>query len=225
MTEEEWLECNLPGKMIWYTRQTTSDRKRILLGVACLRRIEQYLPGPIAKQAVGLLERYADGEEPEADMARMREDAMEEGLAFPNPTGNRIPQQFGGIAVYYSDDIELLMENCGEATAWAKANTPEGISGPEEQAQCKLIREIVGNPFRPITINHTWLTSTVTNLATTLYKDRLMPSGELDNSCLAVLADALEDAGCDNVDILTHLRSLGPHMRGCFGLDLILGKA
>jgi hypothetical protein len=64
----------------------------------------------------------------------------------------------------------------------------------------------------------------VTPLASVAYEDRALPSGELDPARLSVLADALEDAGCTDPDLLGHLRSAGPHVRGCWVVDLILGK-
>jgi hypothetical protein len=87
-----------------------------------------------------------------------------------------------------------------------------------------LLHEIIGNPFRPVNVERAWLTPTVTSLAATAYEERSLPSGELDPSHLAVLADALEDAGCQDADILGHLRSPGPHVRGCWALDAILGR-
>ena len=87
-----------------------------------------------------------------------------------------------------------------------------------------VLRDIFGNPFRPVTFNAAWRTSTVTNLAQAIYDDRLLPSGLFDNQRLGVLADALEEAGCDNADILGHLRGGGEHVRGCHVIDLILGK-
>jgi hypothetical protein len=100
-----------------------------------------------------------------------------------------------------------------------------GERGTEEAAcQARLVRELFGNPFFPVTILPAWLTPTVTRLAAVAYEERALPSGELDPVRLAVLADALEDAGCADADILTHLRSAGPHVRGCWALDLILGK-
>jgi hypothetical protein len=65
----------------------------------------------------------------------------------------------------------------------------------------------------------------VTSLATAAYDERILPSGELDPARLAVLSDALEEAGCDDPDILNHLRSSGPHVRGCWAVDLILGNS
>ena len=94
----------------------------------------------------------------------------------------------------------------------------------ELKAQVPLLRDVFGNPFRPISINPIWLTSTVTNLAQTAYDERILPSGELDPARLAILSDALEEAGCDNAEILNHLRGAGPHVRGCWVLDLLLAK-
>jgi hypothetical protein len=88
----------------------------------------------------------------------------------------------------------------------------------------RLGRDIVGNPFRPVPIEPAWVTVTVTNLAATAYEERAMPRGGLGSARLAVLSDALEEAGCDNAKILAHCRGPGPHVRGCWVVDLILGK-
>jgi hypothetical protein len=87
-----------------------------------------------------------------------------------------------------------------------------------------LVRCVFGNPFRPVSSTPAWLTQTVTKLATVAYQERSLPSGELDAGRLGVLADALEEAGCSNADILGHLRSPGPHVRGCWAVDLLLGQ-
>jgi hypothetical protein len=91
-----------------------------------------------------------------------------------------------------------------------------------------LVREVFGIPFRPVAINPAWLTwnnGLVTRLAQAAYDERQLPSGFLEHAHLAVLADALEEAGCDDPVILDHLRSPGPHVRGCLALDVVLGKA
>lgn len=98
------------------------------------------------------------------------------------------------------------------------------VTEAEKTVQAALLRDIFGNPFRPVAIEPVWLTPSVTNLATTAYDERRLPSGELDAARLAVLADALEEAGCDNPDILNHCRQPRDHVRGCWVLDLLLGK-
>jgi hypothetical protein len=90
-----------------------------------------------------------------------------------------------------------------------------------------LVREIVGNPFCLPLISPSilaWNDGTIIRLAQTLYENRILPAGTLDNTRLLILADALEEAGCMDEQILTHLRSGGEHYRGCWVIDLLLGK-
>jgi hypothetical protein len=95
------------------------------------------------------------------------------------------------------------------------------IAGPlHDDFFCHVVRDIFGNPFRRPGIDPTWLTwnaSTVVNMTQAIYD-------EMAFDRLPVLADALEEAGCTNADILSHCRSAGPHVRGCWVVDLILGK-
>ena len=79
-------------------------------------------------------------------------------------------------------------------------------------------------PFRSVPLAPLWLTPDVVKLAKAAYEDRHLPSGLPDGGRLAVLADALEDAGSDNADIVAHCRVPGPHVRGCWVVDLVLGK-
>lgn len=83
--------------------------------------------------------------------------------------------------------------------------------------QAGLFRDIFGNPFRPVAFDPGWRTSTVAALAEQMYGSRDFPP-------MPILADALQDAGCDNEDVLAHCRGAGPHVRGCWGVDLLLGK-
>jgi hypothetical protein len=81
----------------------------------------------------------------------------------------------------------------------------------------KRARCIFGNPFRPATLDPSWRTETVVALARGIYDDRAFDR-------LPILADALQDAGCDNDDVLNHCRDAYPHARGCWVVDLVLGK-
>lgn len=85
------------------------------------------------------------------------------------------------------------------------------------QTTSAFLRDIFGNPFRPTTLDQSWLTSTVTALAHAIYQERAFDR-------LPILADALEDAGCTNQEILAHCRGPGPHARGCWAVDLLLKK-
>jgi hypothetical protein len=112
-----------------------------------------------------------------------------------------------------------------ERAAW----TAEGVANHKElRANCDLLRCIFNNPFRPVPLIDSSLLKgnhgLVKRLAQATYEHRQLPGGALDNTRLAVLADALEEAGCTDEALLSHLRSDGPHVRGCWVLDLILGK-
>jgi hypothetical protein len=82
-----------------------------------------------------------------------------------------------------------------------------------------LVRDIFGNPFRPLAFDPAWRTTDVTLLARGIYEEKAFDR-------LPILADALQDAGCEVADILDHLRDpKQTHVRGCSALDLVLGKA
>jgi hypothetical protein len=100
-------------------------------------------------------------------------------------------------------------------THWPTATwAAEAVGAAARQA---LLSDIFGNPFRPVALNPAWRTANVTALAESIYTDRAFDR-------LPILADALEDAGCDNAEILNHCRAGGVHVRGCWVVDLVLGK-
>jgi len=98
---------------------------------------------------------------------------------------------------------------------------PVPLLTPEEtQGCCWLLRDIFGDRGAVLTSpwwSDMWRTSNVVSLARSMYESR-------DFSPMPILSDALQDAGCENEDILNHCRSAGPHVRGCWVVDLILGK-
>jgi hypothetical protein len=98
----------------------------------------------------------------------------------------------------------------------------------ERTAQALLLRDILGDRSRPVAVDPAWLLwqdGTVPRLAQAAYRERILPSGELDRQRLAVLADALEEAGCGEAQVLAHLRGPGGHVRGCWVIDLLTGRA
>jgi hypothetical protein len=90
--------------------------------------------------------------------------------------------------------------------------------------QTGVLRDLFGNPFRPVVLDPSWRIPAVVSLAQAAYDNRALPSGHLDQARLAVLADALEEAGCTDADLLGHLRGPGPHVRGCWAVDALLEK-
>jgi hypothetical protein len=149
-------------------------------------------------------------------------------------------------AEYHSPFIDAVEATCFEiaiehlgivagaleaATAVARGVSSTGVQNPsgtydrdprmqaaERSAQCDILRDIFGNPFRPVAFDPAWRTSTVVALAQQMYDSR-------DFGLMPILGDALEDAGCDSADILDHCRGDGPHVRGCWVVDLVLGKS
>ena len=117
-------------------------------------------------------------------------------------------------AASYVSAPEVMVENIFEVFN-AVANA---MGGPAECAvQASLLRDVFGNPFRPVAFDPRWRTADVTALARGIYDDRAFDR-------LPLLADALMAAGCDSEDLLAHCRSEGPHVRGCWVVDLVLGK-
>jgi hypothetical protein len=116
-------------------------------------------------------------------------------------------------------------EKAGWGGPWALHKDTARAS--ERLVQASLLRCIFGNPFRPVAIEPAWLRwqdGTLRHLARSTYQERTLPAGTFDTGRLAVLADALEEAGCTDADLLAHCRGPGPHARGCWPVDLILGK-
>jgi hypothetical protein len=106
-------------------------------------------------------------------------------------------------------------------SAFAAVSRPDYNGGfrREEPGQVALAHDIFGNPFRPVAFDPSWRTDTAVSLARRMYESR-------EFSALPILADALQDAGCEDADILGHCRDpRQPHVRGCWAVDLVLGTA
>jgi hypothetical protein len=118
------------------------------------------------------------------------------------------------------------------SSAFGYAAVKGRFSGPkfwrekekEREQQRGVLLDIFGSPFRPATISPAWRTPQVVALAQSAYDQRELPAGALDLPRLAILADAVEEAGCTDAGLLAHLRGPGPHVRGCWAVDLLLGK-
>jgi hypothetical protein len=211
MNEQEWLTCTEPHKMREFLRGKASDRKLRLLGVACCRRIWHRLTDERSRQAVAATECHADGGVSKEELDATWDTAW--AAAFDVWGEDRVTS---GSTF---DETKAAFKVCD-----AVANT-DMYAGWDAESQAVFLREIFGNPFRPVAIDIAWLTPTVKSLATAAYEQRALPSGELDTARLAILADALEECGCDNAEILAHLRGPGPHVCGCWVVDLIPGRS
>jgi hypothetical protein len=203
-------------------QHAASERKLRLFCCACFRRVWYALTNQRARKAVEVAVRYAD------DVADDVE--REAALAETASVG-----RFGVAAVKWAVVASArtgAMMDVDVAGQTAACPSGQGYDPDRWEAewhgQCDLLRDLFGPLlFRPVRTDPAWLTwngRTVRKLAEAAYAERSLPAGTLDSQRLAVLADALEDAGCTGSDLLGHLREPGPHVRGCFTLDLLLGK-
>jgi hypothetical protein len=199
VTEAEWHTSADPEPMLNVLGSKPSRRKFGLYACACIRKYREIMgPGlDFPLERIELCERYADG------LA-----THEEWWTVTREQDHFYP--------WKEDDAWLEATRAVEVVAWAT----DGNGRPSADAKPKMIsfvRDIFGNPFRPAKIAPEWLTSTVVALATGIYKERAFDR-------MPILADALQDAGCDNTDVLNHCRTDAPHVRGCWVIDFLLGK-
>jgi hypothetical protein len=224
MTEAEWLTSEGSDLLLDFLRGRGSERKLVLFAVACCRHAWQALQAAEerAGSVVELAERYADGRAilPEVWAA----------LSAPRKgrRGRPCRESLDAMGAVHGLGAESAWCAAMQVSAGARALVSLDVVGTEQSAQAALVRDIFGNPFRlSPAVEAAWLTwhdGLIPELTAALYEGRRLPEGTFDPQRLAVLADALEDGGCTNADILGHLHGPGPHVRGCWVVDLVLAK-
>lgn len=209
--------------MLEFLKDKGSQRKLRLFAVACCRRMWQWFWFDECKMAVLIAEEFADGlrSESELAIACATAESHADDLA-------EVPE-WAAVQASWPDIRETAME-CA-ITSWVFYPI-EGFvmknpidfppfcdvkSAEEELKQIDVIRDIFANPFHPVAIDPSWQTPAVTGLAQSIYDQRRFED-------MPLLADALEEAGCTNDEILEHCRGPGEHVRGCWVVDLVLGK-
>jgi hypothetical protein len=226
MNEVAWRSCTDPAEMLSHLlEQGTSDRKLRLLACACCRQIWDLLQNPKSRLAVEVSERFADDQATTLELARARATALTVG-------GNE------AWAAYWAANVKpggpLWNTFTAAATAIARravtklqdpamANLHGTWDSAQKTAQLRqvdLITEIIGNPFRVFVMKQQWLaweSGLLVRLAEGIYEDRAYDR-------MPILGDALEDAGCEEEEILRHCREEREHLRGCWVLDWVLSK-
>jgi hypothetical protein len=208
MTEADWLACTDPDWMLVFLRGRASERKLRLFACACVRRVWHLIADARSRAAVEFSERFAEG------LVGWEEQL----LAF-------VAAQDARGAFAWPARLTLWADAHGVAVGAAATLGREGKAVPPETL-CALLRDFFC-PFRPVAVDGAWRSwngGAVARLAQAAYEERHLPAGLLDSARLAVMADALEEAGCGDADLLGHLRSGGEHVRGCHVLDALLGK-
>jgi hypothetical protein len=221
LTEVAWLRSIDMQGMLQLLPSTPSPRKQRLVAVACCRRIWHLLDSAFSRRAVEVVERVAEGLAAEQEL----ELTLQEMRRMHNWS---LTIGRGWFDVGYQAARDSWPASAADRSVRKVAAS--GGSGAEEgAAQSQLLRDIVGNPFRPApALDPGWLAwqdGTVRQLSRKAYSHRRLPEGILQPAHLSLLADALEDAGCTDPDLLGHLRGTGPHVRGCWAVDLVLGKS
>lgn len=214
MTEAEWRRCNNIFDLLGCEALRPSARNLRLLLCGWLRDAEVWsLLPPRGQQAVEVSEAFADGV---ADAGELR-------AAYRRSFGcwSAASGVTGVTAALLANDA------CWQDFSLRRTGLTilrDRLGRRKLPFSVWFVREVFGNPFRPVTLGRSASTSTVASLAEAAYENRELPSGHLDPARLAVLSDALEEAGVTG-EVLDHLRSPGPHVRGCWGVDLVLAKS
>jgi hypothetical protein len=245
MTEADWLNCTDPTAMLDFLRGKASERKLRLFAGACCVGLLPLTDDPIRNSLWEVADRFVDDQSTGSQLEEAKGNLFRQYLGPWYDSGPRTWQTIeaitfkanaagavfcasGGSVGQQTYDWDDFIENAKEMLEWlywaAQENQGTGFTWAKASA-AQLLRCIFGpRSVRQDPLDLAWLTSTVLALAQAAYDTRVLPAGTLDNARLAVLADALEEAGCPDAELLAHLRSPGPHVRGCYAVDLILSK-
>jgi hypothetical protein len=227
MTEAQWQACTLPRHMLAFLGGKADPRKRRLFAAACCRRAWPYLGQSGSRRAVAVAERYADGLAGKEQLVAAKQEALQALAAVKASARVTVAEWRAAKAAVLA---AYVGERALEASEWSvgAVMTAAALSGGawdhealvaarvrERRAQCDLLRDLFGDPFRP------WGTrdfpAHVIGLARVCYD--AFP--EVSDQYL-ILADALAELGEEAA--ATHCRET-MHAKGCHVLDALLGKA
>jgi hypothetical protein len=211
MREATWLRATTVTPMLDHLRKNGSERKLRLFACACCRLFWPLLRRESSRRAVEVAERYADGLADRTALVTASKSATPDILRWPSGDHAGFAAANAARCCLYTD-------------AWTGARGTSGAAsqiGVRQEQQVLLLRELCGNPFRPpLPLDPAWLTANdgaALELARAVYDQRAFDR-------LPILADALEEAGCTDAELLAHCRQSGEHARGCWVVDRVLGK-
>jgi hypothetical protein len=215
VTEDEWANATCPYTMLKSLKGKLSERKLLLFTAYCVVR-HRLLPhdehGERISQAGAL---FLDGS--------MSGEQFHDSIA--TSYGPEYPPKLSSSRAFNAHEQSRYLSEMFRFHASHDRYTSEDPHGldcylirdRERQRHSVVLRELTGNPFRPFTVDPLWQTESVVALASGIYADRAFDR-------MPILADALEEAGCDDREVLNHCRGAVPHVRGCWVVDLVLGK-
>jgi hypothetical protein len=231
MTEAEWLACENPAPMLEFLRGRASERKLRLFAVARCRLFRPHWSDRWpTREAVDAAEQLSDGLIQPEQLARFRR-ADEE---FGSEVQMNFDDPWAGHTSLGPECLSLLLvQKVSSPSAYSAARgvlhddllscslRPLGEGKHERLVECLLLRDLFGHLFRPSTAVPStvlaWNDGTVRRIAEGIYDERAFER-------LPILADALLDARCDDEGLIAHCRSAGTHLRGCWPVDLLLGR-
>jgi hypothetical protein len=215
LTELDWLDTPDPESL-----SRADDRKVRLLACAWGFAVWPRMPRDECREAVLVAERYADGAADRGELHQAFLAADGAWKAVPDAVHRRYGRGDRQIRGYRSAkraarvarnaaDPGLMWDTLLRGWWWENGATKYLLTG--------YLRDLLGHPSRSAVIDPRWRTSAVTGLAAVVYEEKAFDR-------LPILADALQEAGCEDQEILGHCRGEGPHARGCWALDSVLGK-
>lgn len=212
VTEAKWLASVNPQFLLavlepWAADEAITERQLRLFACACTRRWWSGLTDT-QRRDVELGERFADGEVAEDVIRERRGELFEARVRGESDDPPLAEWCFAEVIDGGADDLRYAILRAMDLQ----------LPPSERTAQAAFLRDIVGNPFHPVKLPKKWRTEHTVGIAGKMYDDR-------DFRAMPILADALEEAGCDNHDVLAHCREPGIHVRGCWVVDLVLGKS
>jgi hypothetical protein len=226
MTEDEWLTGVEPGELLGGVRYVASARKLRLVGCGCCDRVRPLLADERSRAAVEIARAFADGRASRDQLAAAHDAAAAAARALAARPGAWNRDERAAAAALAAKEVArptrfphklaTSVIDAGRAVLEAEFWSARAAARGREW-QCRLVRCVFGNPFRPASLDPRSRTDDTLGLARGIYEE-----GAFDR--LPLLADALMDAGCDSEDILAHCRGERPHVRGCWVVDLLLCK-
>jgi hypothetical protein len=212
--EGHWLTGASPASLLYAAKRLKAlkPRKAMLFVCGCYRLVWDEIALANVRETVQMAEERAD-----------RKVKQEELYKYQYVSGLRVRDAQNLLQLSLTSLVTPRMIPAHVAWLVRAAFDPTKHDNPNKWEDCKpqadLVRDLFGNPYQPVKIDTSWRTDTALSLARTMYENR-------DFSAMPILADALQDAGCDSEDILNHCRdSNATHVRGCWVVDLVLGKA
>jgi hypothetical protein len=221
MNQKTWLKSTDPREMLRHLGDAPSDRKLRLFSCACCRRAWKFAQDKRLEPLLLLFEGVADGTVKDRRRAPARTQCYKLTQADVGASQHCLAwEMWGGMRKSFVRQDNDLGESAAAAFGYSAGTGRKfhALKEAERAEQARVVREIFGNPFLPVAFDPAWRTDTVLTLARQMYEAR-------DFGAAPILADAVQDAGCNHPELLTHLRAPnGEHYRGCWVIDLVLDR-